>query len=226
MKQLLAKAPLFSGLSVRELEIVEQTGQTFSVERGRFIFLEGDPADRFFLVLSGKIKIQKSSPQGKEQILLIAGPGDSFGEAALFAGTSFPASAETIESARLIGFSRGSFLTLIKRHPVVAANMIAGLSLRLHHLTRLVQQISLEDISTRLAGYLMDRLKDSSDPDAAIVRLTEKKMVLASLLGTAPETLSRAFRRLSKLGIISVNRQQITIIDRRRLAEIADGKKF
>ncbi len=226
MKSRLAQSALFSGLAPQELDVIEKTGRVHQVGAGGFVFMEDDPADRFFVVLSGRVKISKSSPEGKEQILLIAGPGDSFGEAALFAGRKFPASAEMVADGTLLSFEREDFLGLIKRHPALAMNIIAGLSVRLHHLTHLIQQLSLEDVTTRLAGYLIELLTQAKTPDAVTVTLTEKKMTLAALLGTIPETLSRGFARLSRLGVITVDGDSITIRDKYRLSELASGKKI
>ncbi|MDD4051624.1 MAG: Crp/Fnr family transcriptional regulator [candidate division Zixibacteria bacterium] len=226
METHLSASALFSGLTPKELAVVEQAGRRQHVDTGSFIFMEGDPADRFLLVLSGKVKILKTALDGKEQILLLAGPGESFGEAALFTGRQFPASAQAVADSTVMSFPRESFLGLVRQHPVLALNMIAGLSMRLHHLTHLVQQLSLEDITTRLAGYLLDQLSSSSHPSEPVVHLSEKKMTLASILGTIPETLSRAFARLTRLGIIAVDGEAIIIRDRQKLADLASGKKL
>jgi CRP/FNR family transcriptional regulator, dissimilatory nitrate respiration regulator len=224
MDRSLPDSALFSGLTEKELTVIRNAGQRRSLEADSFLFMEGDPADQFFLVLTGKVKILKTAADGKEQILLLAGPGESFGEAALFAERRFPASAQAVVDSTVISFSRDSFLELIRKHPILALNMIAGLSMRLHHLTHLVQQLSLEDISTRLAGYLLDQLS-AAEPSAQAVHLPEKKMTLASLLGTIPETLSRAFARLTRLGVIAVEGDRVVIRDRRKLADLAAGKK-
>jgi CRP/FNR family transcriptional regulator, dissimilatory nitrate respiration regulator len=226
MESQLSASALFSGLTPKELAVVQQTGRKQQVDSGSFVFMEDDQADRFFLVLSGKVKILKTAPDGKEQILLLAGPGESFGEAALFAGRRFPASAQAVVDSVILSFPRESFLGLIRQHPILALNMIAGLSMRLHHLTHLVQQLSLEDISTRLAGYLLDHLSSSPDQPVQMVRLSEKKMTLASILGTIPETLSRAFARLTRLGIIAVEGETVIIRDQKKLTDLASGRKL
>lgn len=217
---------LFSGITPDELTIIERAGHLSTAEAGTFLFLQDDPADRLYVILAGKVKIHKTSPDGKEQILMMAGPGDSFGEAALFAGRHYPASAEVTESCELISFSHAKFMRLIHDHPAIAVNMIARLSMLLHHLTRLVQQLSLEDVATRLAGYLLGMLPEAKGAGGEKVVLAEKKMILASILGTIPETLSRAFAKLSRLGIISIEGQEITVHDRTRLADIAAGEKI
>ncbi len=223
MTKHLADSILFSGIDSKGLKLIEQAGKYFTAEKGNFLFFQDDPADRFYVIISGKVKIGKTSPDGKEQILMMAGPGDSFGEAALFAGKIYPANAEAVIKSELMYFTHEKFMALIHANPSIAVNMIARLSMLLHHLTRLIQRISLEDVSTRLAGYIIGLLPEQ---ECDIVVLTEKKMVMASLLGTIPETLSRAFSRLSEVGIISVHGQQISILDRSRLGEIASGEKI
>lgn len=224
MRSLPTNSVLFSGLDEDEVRLVEQAGHPLDIDQGQFVFFQDDPGDRFFLVVSGKIKVYKISPEGKEQILLIASPGDTFGEAALFARRVYPATAEAVEPSRLLAFSRDAFLGLITRHPALAMNMIFRLSTLLHHLTHLVQQLSLEDVTTRLAGYLIGLIEEAEA--ATPLTLAEKKMVLASVLGTIPETLSRAFAKLTRLGIIAVDGQQIAILDRKKLEQIASGQKI
>lgn len=222
----LAQSLLFSGVDEKGLKLIEQAGQFVTAEKGSFLFFQDDPADRFYVVLAGKVKIGKTSAEGKEQILMMAGPGDSFGEAALFAKRIYPATAEAVEKSELVFFTHQKFMSLIKDNPAVAVNMIARLSMLLHHLTRLIQRISLEDVSTRLAGYILSLLpEDETEEDQTII-LEEKKMFLASELGTIPETLSRAFARMADEGTISVTGQKITVHDRQRLAEIASGEKI
>ncbi len=225
MSKSLSESVLFSGLDAAHMRLVEQAAQQVSVDKGAFLFFQDDPADRFYVILSGKVKIFKSSPDGKEQILLMAGPGDSFGEAALFATKTYPAAAEVVESGDLVYFTLRRFMSLVHENPTIAVNMIARLSMLLHHLTRLVQRLSLEDVVTRLAEYILDLLPDDQAAGQSIV-LDEKKMVLASILGTIPETLSRAFAGLVKTGAISIDGQTIIMHDRRRLAEIAAGEKI
>jgi len=225
MGKRLSESVLFYGLDDEDIDLVVQTSRLVKADKGTFLFFQGDEADRLYVVLSGKVKIFKSSPDGKEQILLMAGPGDSFGEAALFAKRIYPASAEVTESAELAYFTHSRFMSLINEHPAVAVNMIARLSMLLHHLTRLVERLSLEDVVTRLAEYILDLAPDAEKTESRVT-LDEKKMVLASILGTIPETLSRAFAKLIKLKIIAIDGQTITVLDRDRLADIAAGEKI
>ncbi len=228
MKDKLAQSVLFSGIDEHGLEAVLKASEGYTLQKNGILFLQGDSADRFYIVVSGRIKVYKTSPDGREQTLMIASEGDSFGEAALFAERQYPATAEAMEKTDLLSFQRDRFLNLLRLQPHLAMNMIARLSMLLHHLTRLIQQISLEDVHTRLAGYILDLAEphQSSGNDGRVkIILSEKKRVLASILGTIPETLSRSLAHLSKEEIITVDGAMITILDPIRLKEIAAGQK-
>lgn len=196
--------------------------------KNQYLFFQDDAAERLFVVQSGRVRIFKTSPEGKEQVLMMAGPGDSFGEAAFFSGGNYPATAMMEEEGHLISFPRVQFVQLIQDNSSLAMNMIARLSMLLHHLTRVIQRISLEDVNTRLAGYILgmaENIPEQADKAEKRIVLSEKKMLLASILGTIPETLSRSFARLSKLGVILVKGQAITILNMSKLIEIASGNK-
>ncbi len=213
---------LFSRLDDRALDELEQASSLKNAPKGELLFYEGDPAHSFFVVGRGKVKVFKLSPDGKEQILLIAGPGDSFAEAAMFTGGKFPASAQVLEEAELLVINRDKFVSVLERNPGIALNLIAEFSVLLHKLARLVGELSLTDVTTRLACYLLDRIEEKSASSEPItLTLSDKKTVLASLLGTIPETLSRSFQKLTRDGIITVDGAKIRILDRNRLREMA-----
>ena len=215
--------PLFSGLSEEQLQdlaliVVEQ-----AFRRGQTIFLEGDEGSGFYVVNTGKVKIFKLSPDGKEQILHIFGPGEPFAEVPVFAGQRFPANAEALEESRLFFFPRAGFLDLIRRHPSLALNMLAVLSRRLRQLAGLVEDLSLKEVPARLAAYILyqsDRQQGGPEFDLDIA-----KGQLASLLGTIPETLSRILARMVKEGFIESTGPRIKILDKAGLQELAAGVK-
>lgn len=214
---------LFRGLPVPHLEKLTDilVDQTF--DRSVRIFSEGDEALGFYAVISGRIKIFKLSPQGKEQILHIYEAGNIFGEVPMFAGGTFPASAETMEKSRVFFFSRQSFLKMIRREPILAMNMLAELSRRLRHLSRLIEELSLKEVPGRLAAYLMLLSEKSGNLETLNLDIT--KTQLAGILGTIPETLSRILSRMINQGIIEVNGRTIKILDRSALIEMSEGGK-
>jgi CRP/FNR family transcriptional regulator len=222
MRETLAISQLFSGLDDGALERVASAAGMKHTTRGEMLFYEGDVAEAFFIVGEGKVKVFKMSPDGKEQILMIAEAGDSVAEAALFADRRYPASAQVLEDGQLVVINRERFVGLLGKHPELAVNLIGRLSHLLRNLTKLVEGLSLADVTTRVAHYLSTHMPDNNGEPCTIT-LTEKKATLASQLGTIPETLSRSFARLTKQKVIKIDGSNITILDPDRLQEIAAG---
>lgn len=221
MLTILSKSQLFSHLDERSLHEVSLAAAMRTVSKSEIIFHEGDIAQAFFIVASGKVKIFKLSPDGKEQILMIVSAGNSFAEAALFSGGRYPASAQALEDSELIVISREKFVRLLGKNPDLAVNLIARLSELLRKMTSLVEELSLTDVTTRLAHRIVSMVGENETCSRPIVTLVEKKTVLASQLGTIPETLSRSFARLSKEKVIAIDGARIEILDLKRLRELA-----
>jgi CRP-like cAMP-binding protein len=222
MYRRLKTARLFAELDDDALREISAAASPGKAAPGEMIFNDGEPAESFYIVTSGKVKVYKLSPEGKEQILMIAQPGDTFAEAAMFAGGEFPASAEALEPTELIVINRARFAGLLQHRPDVAMNLIARLAGLLRQMTRLIEALSLSDVNTRLARYLTTFRDIDSGRQLTEIHLMEKKTVLASQLGTIPETLSRAFAKLSKDGVIRVDGPNITVVDPKRLEELAN----
>jgi CRP/FNR family transcriptional regulator len=213
--------PLFNGLAEEQLQELATIVVEREFRRGQTIFLEGEEGNGFYVVNTGKVKIFKLSPDGKEQIIHIFGSGEPFAEVPVFAGQRFPASAEALEDSRLFFFPRAGFLDLIGRHPSLALNMLAVLSKRLRQLAGLVEDLSLKEVPARLAAYLLYQSDQSGGgPEFA---LEIPKGLLASLLGTIPETLSRILAKLVKEELIQSTGPRIRIVDRAGLQELAAG---
>ncbi|NOX24821.1 MAG: Crp/Fnr family transcriptional regulator [Deltaproteobacteria bacterium] len=197
------------------------TDQT--VKRGGLIFSEGDPGSGFYVVVTGKVKIFKLSPDGKEQILHIFPPREPFAEAAIFAGDPYPAHAVAMSASRLFFFSRRSFLELIRSKPDLAMNMMAALSMRLKKFTAMIEALSLKEVPGRLATHLL--LLSEQQDHSAEIRLDLAKNSLASLLGTIPETLSRILAKMTGQGLIEANGKVIKILDIDTLEDLAAGER-
>lgn len=221
IREILAKSQFFSQLDEQSMEEVAAAATVMSVGRQAMVFFEGDQAHAIYIVGSGKVKVFKQSPDGKEQILMIAGVGESFAEAALFSGGRYPASAQALEECELVVMNRERFVGLMGKHPELAVNLIARLSSLLRKMTALVEELSLTDVSTRLAHYLVMKIHEEGFAADHRVTLTVKKGVLASQLGTIPETLSRSLARLTREKVIAVDGPHIEILDLTRLKELA-----
>ena len=215
--------PLFEGLPRLQHEALARITVNRSYTKGQAIFSEGDEGIGFYAITSGRVKIFKLSPDGKEQILHIFGPLDIFGEVAVFTGHGYPAYAEAYTLSSLLFFPKDAFVELIKKDPSMALNMLAVLSLRLRRFAALIEDLSLKEVPGRLAAYLLYLSKTSPNRDD--VNLDISKGQLASLLGTIPETLSRILGKMTQQGFIRMEKSRITILDRSVLEDIATGER-
>lgn len=218
---LLAQIPLFQGLPPEQLQEVAQIVVERTFPKQQLIFQEGDEGKGFYIVLQGKIKVFKLAPDGREQILHIFGPGEPFAEVPVFAGQQYPASAMTLEDSKLLFVPRTAFLDLIRRNPALALGMLAILARRLRQLAALVEDLALKEVPMRLAAYLLYQSEEQQG--ASELSLEIAKGQLANLLGTSPETLSRALRRLANDKLIASSGARIKILNRRGLQEVALG---
>jgi len=219
----LTNTPLFQGLPEPQVDKLTRIVTEHSFAGGQVIFAEGDKADGFYIVVTGRVKIYKLSPEGKEQILHVFGPGEPFAEVAMFSGGTLPAHAEAIKESRVVFVPRTAFVALIQQDPSIAMNMFGTLSIRLKRFTSLIEDLSLKEVPQRLAAYLLYLANEKKDQGH--VELTISKGQLASLLGTIPETLSRILRKMSAQGCIATKGRTIELRDRRALESLAAGER-
>ena len=219
-KPVVTESVLFGELTEEHLDAVLSIAVEKKADAGELIFSEGDPADGFYMVARGQVKIYKLSPGGKEQILHLFGPGEPFGEVPVFSGGVFPATAEAAKKSTLLFFPRKRFVNLIIENPYLALNMLAILSRRLRHFTVQVENLSLKEVPARLAGYFL--LLSGEQNSTEMVTLHISKGQLASFLGTIPETLSRMLRKMSEQGLITVEGRKIHLRDYDGLIDLAE----
>ena len=218
----LSQVDLFKDLTVEQLDEISRIVSDKEYNKGQLIFAEGDEGIGFYMVIRGRVKVYKVSPDGKEQIMHIFGQGQPFGEVPVFEGSCYPANAEALETSRLFFFPKKAFVNLIHENPSLAMNMLASMSQRLKQFSHLIESLSLKEVPGRLASYLLylsDRNGSIDDFELDIA-----KSQLASLLGTIPETLSRIFTRMTSRELIRINGPQITILDRAGIEDLAEGE--
>jgi CRP/FNR family transcriptional regulator, dissimilatory nitrate respiration regulator len=227
-QQILRRIYLFSGIAEADLQILARMSVKKTFPRQAAIFWEGKEAQGFYLLITGQIKLVKSSPEGKEYIIRLVGPGETFAEAAVFGEIPYPATAIALEDCHTLFFPKGPFLHHLAASPALARNMLAALSRLMFHLTKQLEDLSLKEVSARLARYLLERCQDTHGKVAAGLpcELPTTKTQLASYLGTISETLSRTLSRFKSLGFIEVDKGKITIIDPVALQKMAQGTKF
>ncbi|MGE4554502.1 MAG: Crp/Fnr family transcriptional regulator [Desulfovibrionaceae bacterium] len=209
---------MFEGLPEAQRSALAAISQLRSYVKGQVIFRAGDEASGFYAVVTGRVRVFRASPSGKEQILHLVEPGDAFGEVAVFEGKTFPADAETMEDSEVLFLARRDFRARVAADPELALQMLALLAGRLRGFVRQVSHLSLKEVPARLAAHLL-MLRASSGVDE--VRLDMTKGQVASYLGTIQETLSRALRKLEDDGLIRVQGRVITLLDPAGLEELA-----
>ena len=225
---LLRRCPLFAGLKEEDLKRIRAIASLKKVGKKEILFSDGEEARGFYVILSGKIKLYKVSAEGKEQILHIVSAPDAFAEAALFLEGSYPAFAEALTDCQLLFFPKRDFIRLIEKNPQLSINMIVTLSHYLKRFASLIEELSLKEVSSRVAKYLIDlqmkSTKEGKSPKE--VELDLSKTQLALKLGTVSETLSRTLAKMKTKGIIDVKRNKILILNHGTLEELASGLKI
>ena len=215
--ELIKSIPYFSGLSPAELDSLKGLIFETTAERGEFILLESEPAAALYFVVSGVVKVFKTSADGREQILQIVRPGESFNDAPVFDGGPNPASAQAMGPVVLYGINNSDMGAILRTHPQVALNVIHVLSQKLRHLVSLVEDLSFKHVTARLAKILLEYAGDGVG--SAKPRLTQQEM--AAMAGTAREMIGRSLKELEDKKIIRLEHHRIVVTDKEALKKWA-----
>ena len=226
--ELLRRCPLFAGLMEEDLKRIRAIASLRQIEKKEILFSDGEETRGFYVILSGRVKLFKVSPEGKEQILHIVSAPDAFAEAALFLEGTYPAFAEAMTDCQLLYFPKRDFIQLIEKNPQLSINMIVTLSHYLKRFASLIEDLSLKEVSSRIAKYIIDLSMKSSKEGKSPkeVELDLSKTQLALKLGTISETLSRTLAKMRAKRIIDVKKNKIVILNREALEELASGLKI
>ncbi|MBD3232690.1 MAG: cyclic nucleotide-binding domain-containing protein [candidate division Zixibacteria bacterium] len=218
----LQKCYLCAGLDQDELRQLAEIISIRNLKKDEILFFQGDPAGGFYILLSGKVRIYKASAEGKEYTLHIIDPGQMFAEAAIFGGGGYPANCAAIEDSTIAFIPKIRFTELVQNSPQISLKMIGGLSSFVREFNQKLEELTLKEVSARLAKYIMDESYKQSSKE---VNLAISKGQLANKLGTISETLSRNLKKLRTSNIIDVEGKTIKILDFKRLESIAEGEK-
>ena len=220
LKQL-SLEPLFKGLGAVGLRQLAQAAVWREYAAGEVVFLEGETAPGLYFLQFGQLKIVMTSPEGREQVLLYLAPGEIFNPIGAFANLPNPATAIALEPAGVWMLPRDMMVRLLREWPELAQGVIANMASRLLHLTKLVEDLSLRSVSGRLARMLLDSAKD----DVLQRPRWYTQAELAARLGTVPDMVGRALRRLVEHGYIEVERHQFRILDPAGLQREVDAER-
>ena len=212
----LRSIPYFTGLNNDELESIRKFIFEKMAERGELLLVEGEPTNVLYFIFSGVVKVFKTSGEGKEQVLYIIRPGESFNDVPVFSGGESLASAEAMGPVALYGIIKSDLETIVQDYPQVTLNIISVLSRRVQHLVSLVEDLSFRHVTGRVAKILLEHAGDGTGQNP---RLTQQEM--AAMAGTVREMVGRSLKILEEEGTIRLDNHRIVITDKAALKEVA-----
>ena len=220
IQQELQNVHIFAHLDNKQLSRVEQHAVKKTIQAGELLFVQGDAATHFYVVVQGQIKLFRASPGGGEKIIEVVSAGGTFGEALMFNEASqYPVGTQALTTSVVICIDSRDFLQMLRQSTDTLLLMLGDLTLRLRGLLREIDELSQYSSISRIAAYLL-RIKPPEQNDFT---LPVTKQVLASRLSVTPETLSRMIKQLAQKQIISIFGSKISILDEEALEDIADA---
>jgi CRP-like cAMP-binding protein len=223
----LRRVPFFAVLRDEELRSLAAHCVVRRVAKGEILFAEGEPCEGLLVVQAGAIKLFKMAESGREQVLVTERAGSTVAELPLFDGGTFPATAEAVEDSTLLYLPKRVFLDLCRRNSEVAFAVIRTLAWRFRYMTSLVEELSLKEVSHRLARFLRERaLKLGVRTRRGIeFPLEETNQQIAAEIGTVRDLVSRNLRRFVDRGIIKMELRRVIVLDMAELEAQTVGSK-
>ncbi len=211
---------LFAGLAPADLYAIAEFTIIKSLEKDDYLFREGAPAQGFYIVQKGAVNVHRVNAAGKEQVIHIFRAGESFAEAALATATGYPADARAVEPSQVLLVEKAGFLALLKRQPDLALRMLGSMSVHLRTLIAQLEDLTLKDVETRLANWLIKRCPDPASAQPTTIDLKTTKRVLAAELGTVSETFSRTLAKFRQQKLVTVKGKTLTVLSPMKLREL------
>ena len=221
---MLEKTALLSGLTPAELKQLAQRTARKRYQSGELLFSEGDACSGLHIITQGKVRIFKTSANGREQVLAVNVPGESVAELPVFDGGNYPASAMAIEPAEIAFISRRDFNAFCIEHPEVALKVLSAVGARLRRLVGIIEELSFTTIRQRLIAVLVKLAQNEGRQGERGIEflLPGTHQELANQLGTVRELISRNLMRLAAEGLIEVDARQIVVRNLKGLAALLE----
>ena len=213
----LRSCQLFTGLPLPDLESIADVTVVKSLAKGEYLFREGAPAIGFYVVQRGSVNVHRVNAAGKEQIIHVFRAGDSFAEVALASDKGYPADARVLETTQVLLVQKAGILALLRRQPELALRMLGSMSSHLRVLVSQLEDLTLKDVETRLANWLVKRCPNLQSEQPSRIELTMAKRVLAAELGTVSETLSRTLAKFREQKLLTVKGKTIVVLSPAKL---------
>jgi CRP-like cAMP-binding protein len=213
------RAPLFAGLDQESAESLIAQMTTTHMERGDILFHEGDPGDRLYVLGEGKIKLGQSSPDGRENILAVLGPGEMFGELSLFDPGPRTATATAVAETQVLALSTEQLREYLSGRPQVALTLLAALARRLRRTNESLADLVFNDVPGRVAKALLDLASRFGRPveEGVMVSHDLTQEELAKLVGASRETVNKALADFAGRGWLRLEARAVLLQDVERL---------
>jgi CRP/FNR family transcriptional regulator, dissimilatory nitrate respiration regulator len=211
---------LFSGLPEDDLKKLNSSGTYRSYKAGEIIASPSDRVRAFFIVVWGSVKLNRTSPDGHEQTLYVFGPGEPFCMTTL-EDVAFPADATALTETRILILPADILEAIARSEPALLLNIMSVLIKRLKETMYLIEMLSMKEVPQRLAAWLLHSSVLQGGTDMLQIGMTHRE--LSKLLGTTPESLSRAFRRFKDEGCLELSGRIIKILNRELLSNMVSN---
>lgn len=214
---LLDNIPLFTALEDEQLHQVLQRSRRQRLCEGELLFCLGQPAERFYLIVNGQVKLFRVSENGSEKIIDILGPRQLVADAVMFMpNRRYPVNAAALEDSEIFGFDMTQFHALLRTSSKLCMSLLGSMGLQVLGLLDEIERLTLQSATLRLVFFLLERAMEH-DTGMAVVTLPAPKHCIAARLSITPETFSRILRSLEQEGLIFIDGLHITIPDLSRL---------
>jgi len=213
------KAPIFLGLDSGAADALRASMNLVKLRKGQSLFKEGDDGDHLFVVSSGKVKLGTKSVDGRENLLMILGPGDMFGELSLFDSGPRTATATAVTDSKLLALGQDKVIPWVKEHPEVSLQLLARLASRLRRTNEVVGDLVFSDVPGRVAKALIDLGVKFGDKrsEGLFVNHDLTQEELAQLVGASRETVNKALADFAQRGWLRLEARSVMILDYERL---------
>lgn len=213
------QAPLFAALDEEDVAALQATMSTSRLARGEVLFREGDQGDRLYVLLSGKVKLGRTSTDGRENLVAILGPGEMFGELSVFDPGPRNATATAVAETQLIGLGNDALQQFLLSRPAVAQSLLAALAKRLRRTNDSLADLVFTDVPGRVAKALLELSERFGQPteEGLLVAHDLTQEELAQLVGASRETVNKALADFAIRGWLRLEARAVMLIDVERL---------
>ncbi|HET8996831.1 MAG TPA: Crp/Fnr family transcriptional regulator [Acetobacteraceae bacterium] len=221
---MLARAPLFAGMPAGGLSEVASAASAVRCMPGETLFGQDDPADAFFVLISGRVKIAQVTVEGHQVVLRYIGPGEVFGAVPLFTNTGYPAASIAVTDSMALRWDRATTHRLLQRYPSIVANALTIVGRRLHELQNRYRELATERVEQRVGRAILRLLEKAGHRERSGVQIAFplSRQDIAEMTGTTLHTVSRILSEWEKRGVVQGGRMRVIIRDPAALARIAD----